>query len=142
MSASLFESVRLLVETQFKADWASRSPVKYGNSSFDQPRNSDWVTLSLRWGDSEQASLGPTTRRLERHAGVIVVQVFVPKNSGEKLLNEHLDFAAAIFRMQTIRDSTNGIELRLFTPRRSYAADEKELRQENLIVPFQADGLF
>lgn len=142
MSAAVFEPVRVLVENRFKNGWSTRTAVKWPNVVFAQPANTAWVALSIRWGESNQASIGPATRRLERHQGVVVIQVFVPKNSGEKALAEHLDFAGSLFRMETELDSTNGVEISYQTPYRTYRGEEKELRQENLIVPFTVDALF
>lgn len=142
MSVAVFEPIRVMVENRFKTGWSTRTPIKFPNVAFAQPPNAAWVSLSIRWGESQQASIGPVTRRLERHSGVVVVQVFVPKNSGEKALSEHLDFAASLFRMDTQLDSTNGVEITYQTPYRTYRGEEKELRQENLIVPFTVDSLF
>ena len=142
MSAAVFEPARVLIETRFNTGWSSRTPIRFGNVAFNQPANQEWVALSIRWGESGQISIGPVGTRLERHNGVVIIQMFVPKNGGEKRLSENLDAGAAIFRMSTELDSTNGIEITYQTPYRAYRAEEKELRQENLIVPFTIDSLF
>jgi len=142
MSTAVFEPARVMIETIFKNGWSTRTPVKFENTNFDQPARSEWVALFIRWGASEQASIGPDGYRMERHVGVVLIQVFSPKGSGLKRHNENLDFAAALFRMQTQNDTTNGVEITFRTPERTYQGESKEMLQENLSIPFQLDSLF
>lgn len=146
MSTSVFEPVRELLEQTFKNGWVTgaseRTPIKWDNAPFAQPANSAWVSFNVRWGTGQQVSIGPATRRLERHVGVIIIQVFTPKNGGTKVMDDHCDFAANLMRMQTIVDAVAGIEIEIRSPTRSFAGEEKELRQDNLSIEFQVDSFF
>ncbi len=142
MSTSVFEPTRKMVEAMFQTSWAARTPVKYDNALFAQPTNAAFVSVSVRWGESQQASIGPAGARMERHSAAIMVQVFVPENSGSKDLSDHCDVVAAIFRMQTIRDNTAGIEVEFRSPRRSFGGTEKELRFDVVAIELQVDSFF
>src|SRR5881628_1431768 len=99
MSSAIFEPVRKLLEGAFSAGWSTRTPVRYENVSFTQPANAAWVGFYVRWGEGLPASVGPSGYRMERQTGVVLIQVFTPKNSGQKASMEHCDFAGSIFRM-------------------------------------------
>lgn len=142
MSTAVFEPARVMIETIFKNGWSTRTPIKYENVFFNQPANLEWVSISIRWGESQQVSIGPTTRRVERNVGVVMLQLFSPKGDGRKRQNENIDFAAALFRLSTQYDETNGIEIEFRTPQVTYVGESKELLQDNLTIPFQLDSLF
>lgn len=142
MSTSIFEPVRKLLEQAFKDAWGARTPVKYENIAFTQPPNAAFVAAYLRWGDGGQVSLGPAGRRMERHTGALLVQIFVPENSGRGALEGHCDFAAGALRMRTFTDSTAGVEVLLRSPSSSDAGLRDTLLQKNVSFPFQADALF
>jgi len=141
VSQNVFNAARVLIETRFKNGWSTRTPVKFESENFNQTGTS-WVRLSIRWGESIQAGLGSPGTRLERHVGVIVLQIFAPVSGGTKTIADHADFAAALFRMVTEIDEVNGVEVAYQTPSRAYAGEEKQMRQENLRIPFQVDALF
>lgn len=142
MSTSIFTPATKLIEQTFKDGWSSRTPVKYENVMFEQPLNASWVALYIRWSTGIQASIGPVGTRIARHAGVIVVQIFTPKDKGKSEMTGHCDFAAAIFRMSHKVDAVAGIEVELREPELQDAGEEKNFLHKNLLVPFQLDGNF
>lgn len=142
MSTAVFEPARKLLENLFKTGWGSRTKIKWDNDAFQHSANTPFVAFSVRWGIGQQVSIGPAGRRLERHSGTIVIQVFVPKNLGGKALGEHCDFAASLMRMQTLLDQTAGVEVEIRSPQRIFVGESGEFRQENVFVEIQVDALF
>lgn len=142
MSLAVFEPGRRLIEKLFSDGWAAQTPIKFENVKFHQPANAPWVALYVRWAFGEQVSVGPVGRRLERHGGAVVVQVFTPKSGGQKLMMDYCDAAASVLRMQTLIDAPTGIELELRAPDLIDAGEEKLLLHKNVSVPFRIDALF
>lgn len=142
MSLAIFEPARKLFESAFQAAWGNTTPIKFENVKFSQPKNAPWVGVFVRFGVSEQASIGPVGRRLERHAGAIIIQCFSPKGSGTKGLNDLCDAAAVVFRMNSLIDQVNGIQIDLQTPRVIPAGEDKELMQANVSTDFLLDSLW
>jgi hypothetical protein len=142
MSTAVFEPTRKLLEQTFATGWGSRSPVKYENVAFAQPANAKWVGFFVRWGDGSQVSLGPSGSRMDRESGAIIIQVFTPKNSGQKASMDECDFAGSIFRMQTLTDSVAGVEVVCRVPTLSDQGEQDELLQKTVSVLFQVDALF
>lgn len=141
MSQNVYNSARVLIENRFVTGWGARTPVKFESENFNQSAAS-WVRLSIRWGESALIGLGSPGTRLERHVGVIILQIFSQLEGGAKTIADHADYASQIFRMITERDTVNGVEIEYRTPSKSFISEEKQVRQENLSIPFQVDALF
>lgn len=76
----MWNTIHSLVETTFTTAWAEATPVAYGNAPFDKPENGAFVRVTVLFSESENAALGGAVR----DNGVVVVQVFTPKNEGER----------------------------------------------------------
>ena len=92
-----FAAERQAIESRFASAWASATPVKYENALFEPPTNAPWVALHILQADAQPGSLKSSTQ-LHLHRGVIVVQVFVPEESGTAAALTLADNVAAIFR--------------------------------------------
>lgn len=93
-----FALTRQAIEARFATAWAIAEPtvpVKYQNALFDQPANSEWVALHVLDGPGAQASL--ETGPFHRYVGVIVIQIFVPENTGTQRARTLGDNAASVF---------------------------------------------
>ena len=77
-----------------------------------------------------------------RDFGVIMIQVFVPKHSGQAAALGHCDFAAQLMEMDQEVDSVNGIDVELRKGRVTDGPEEKEMLQKIVSIPFQVDGFF
>jgi hypothetical protein len=77
-----FADERTAIESRLQAGF-STYPVKYDNTDFKPPRNSPWVSLIILNGSALNASIG-TTRRVQRHSGIIQLDVYTPEASGTK----------------------------------------------------------
>lgn len=115
------------------ARWASawtQTPTAHGNVPFDPAAGTPWVRLSVIDGAGQQASVGAPQAVLERHAGVIVVQVFTPSGEGEGRARWLADQAAAVFR----RQSFSGVSCR--TPSFARLGESGGWFQVNVSIPY------
>ena len=78
--AVIFEDQWKSIEKRMNANW-SGSSVKFDNVPFNYPKEK-YVALHVLFGDGFQASLGDVP--FFRHVGVIMLQIFVPKERGTK----------------------------------------------------------
>ena len=72
--------------------------VKPDGSLTDKPGNAPWTRLSIRMASGDVVSLGGTGSRTFRHAGVALVQVFVPSGQGDGTAYTIADAAASALR--------------------------------------------
>jgi len=82
--------------SRFQTAWGTTTPVRWENAPWVQPVAVPWVAFFLRSGAGQQASIN--TRPLHRFAGVVMVQVFVPEETGEVRAHTLADQIAAVFR--------------------------------------------
>lgn len=118
------------IKTRFSTAWGSTTTVSYPNEAFTEPTNEAWVRLSVLGGSAQQIDLGDSATF--RNLGVIVIQVFVPTDSGVVEAMGHADTAAAIFR----RASFSGITCRAPAVRRVGVDDSGTWYQVNVEIPF------
>ncbi len=88
-----FEDAAKAIESRLQANW-STTPIKFENAPFAET-TSAYVALYIRDGEGNQVSLG--TPALRRWPGLIIVQVFVPENTGTRKAREYADDIGPIF---------------------------------------------
>ncbi|MEM7444292.1 MAG: phage tail terminator-like protein [Pseudomonadota bacterium] len=120
---------------RFDARWAGRTPVAWPNHGFAVPSGAPWVRLTIVDGEARQASLGSPGANLHRHTGVIMVQVFVPIDSGTRTARELADEAAEIFRHQRFD------AIRCDVPSVREIGPDDVWFQVNMSCPFRRDEL-
>lgn len=79
-----------------KAGAAAGLPIRYPNHRFDPPEAAPWLAVSLQTGETNPISLGPRGR--DRTAFVLVVQVFLPEQTGTLQAYRVADDIAALNR--------------------------------------------
>lgn len=105
MSAAVSAAIR----TRFAAEWASRTPVSWPNKSFDPSKVGGdpngaaaspypWVRLTILPATAGVVSSGGAGGRRFRESGLIVVQVFVPENTGDGVAEVLASAACDVFR--------------------------------------------
>jgi hypothetical protein len=94
-----FASERVDIETRFKLTWTG-TPIAWENVAFNAPNNSAWVKLSVLNGNSKYRIIGG----LKRHSGLIVVQVFVPIDTGTSGARAFADSVISIFGDEKFSD--------------------------------------
>ncbi len=85
-------SERASIEGRLNTNWTTTS-IAYDNVDFDPPDNTAWVRLSILNGASGYRAL----EAKKRHTGVIVLQIFGPKNQGSNTLRGYADTLAGVF---------------------------------------------
>jgi len=123
-----FQAERASIEGRLSDNWVT-TPIAYDNVSFDAPDNSAWVRLGIINGASKYRAL----EGKKRHAGVIIIQLFAPKNQGSNLLRGYADTIAAIFE---------GVNFDTVTCRNASLLNvgiSQEWYQMNLSIPYWRD---
>lgn len=95
------EEIAKLIEEIFSTQWALKtSPpaVKYNNVPFRQPANGELITMTIVPGSEQQMSMGD--EKVERQLGVVVFQIFTPKNIGDRRAKQIADLIAGVFRFR------------------------------------------
>lgn len=72
---------RKLIYNQFILDWNNETPFTFDNREFTRP-NIPWVRVTVSERVSNQDTLGRENNRKFLREGSIIIQVFVPNNSG------------------------------------------------------------
>ena len=93
-----YQTGRAAIETRFDTQWADATPIKWGNQRFTPTPGTTFVEFDVVPSGSWR-SLGADSP-LHREIGVIVIQIYVPKNKGMGPALTLADTAAAIFRDQ------------------------------------------
>ena len=97
------ETERLTIEKHLRANW-SQTKIAFENVKFDKPSDSKWISLTINNGSSSQITMGSSTP-LNRHLGLISIQVFTPAGIGTKQAKEMARDVADIFRRRTFNIS-------------------------------------
>jgi hypothetical protein len=129
-----WESERKAIESRFATNWTT-TPIKYEGAPFAE-QHVPHVALFIRYGDRSQVSLGnnPTIRSVS----VIIVQIFVLRETGTALAKTYADSIAAIFdRVQFMTADNNLISCQTASIEQ---ADETEgFFQMNVSIPYTRD---
>jgi len=92
-------SERASIEGRLNTNWSTTN-IAYDNVDFDPPNNTAWVRLTILNGET----LYRTIEAKKRHTGVIVIQVFCPKNQGSNTGKGYADTLAGIFEDSSFDD--------------------------------------
>mgnify|MGYP006409817341 CR=1 FL=1 len=99
-----FEKERLAIENRFSEYW-TYTPVAWENVEFDTPNNEGWVRLNILNGEGDYRAIN----KLKRHTGIIVVQIFVPRDTGTSTIRQYADYASSIFDGRKFNDVVCGV---------------------------------
>jgi len=139
MPSGYFDAERATLEALFQGAFSATTYVAYENVPFAQPEASPWVRMTIRPGLGQSAALGGA---FHRYAGAVIVQCFVPEETGTKPGRDLADAAAAVFLDASGRgkqvSTTNGY-ITFGTPYLEAAGAESGFLQLNVVVPYQRD---
>ncbi len=131
------------LRNRFSAQWVDGSPsaartvIAWGNVNFTPPEAA-WVRFNVHhFPVAEIASLGAPGANLRRIDGTVMVEVFVPVNQGEGVVDDHCDAAAAIYR-----DLTSQQGLRFGEPSVVNVGPLDGWYKKDVLVPFVRDTVF
>lgn len=119
----------------FSAQWGSRTPIAWPNDAYEPQEGTPWVRVTILQESSDwEAITGSNTEEMGR----VVVQVFVPRDSGTQALNSLVDAARAAFR------DADGPDIRFGAPGSRWIeyseAEQPHWHQANVSVPFEFRG--
>jgi hypothetical protein len=94
-----FADERAAIAGRFSSNWSGTTAdrIRWENQKFRQPESGAWVSLSIRNGEARVAGISANDP-LNRYLGIIIVDVFVPEDTGTDTARTLADAAAAIFR--------------------------------------------
>ncbi len=132
-----FADTRQAIESRFAANFTAL-PVWYEGAPFDPPKTG-YVRLTILGGDGAQISTGASP--LHRYAGVIMIDVFMPEETGTATGWAHCDTIEAIFRKVQFSAGNSGTIL-CRTPSARTLPAESGWQPFQVSVPFQRDRIF
>ena len=97
-----FDEFRAYVEARMASEW-STTPISFENVTDSaalkaaKDSKSPWVRFVIREGDGALDTIGSDSR-LERHAGIVFVSIFVAQGDGTETARSYAKDIAAIFR--------------------------------------------
>lgn len=136
----MFAASVALMETQFAGAFSETDRFYENQVAPVLPASREWVRMTVRWGKALHRSRGSMNR--EEHLGNVVVQVFVPEQSGHDRARVIMDDGAEALQMETLTDTTDGVKVCLGRARGVTTMERKGYFQANLDVPFSAYGMF
>lgn len=140
----MFDAIRKKLEGVFVAQWAALGGgVKYAlpNVAFKQPEGpaAEFVRLSILAAGGELKSIGRKQR--EEQSGIVMVQIFTPKNKGTKRSRQIADWTAPIFRYKQFREDDITITFH-DAPELRDVGERTDFFQQNLVMPYRATKIF
>jgi hypothetical protein len=99
-----FENERLSIEDRFEDNW-TYTTIAWENVEFDTPNNDYWVRFNILNGDGDYRGIN----NLKRHTGIIVVQLFAPRNVGTSTIRLYADYASSLFDSRKFSDVVCGV---------------------------------
>lgn len=99
-----FAATEAIIRSRFDTEWTAAGrtePILFDNQGDDNVvRDSAWVRLTVLPGESRQVEMGNTRRW--RRSGIVVIQIFIPTNTGTGLAQELGDAVLEIFEGLTV----------------------------------------
>lgn len=128
------EEIENTIRTRFKLlfDDVESYPVQYDNAPFsEKPDDSPYVTWHVEWDTALNSTLGDLEYR---YFGTAIIEIWVPIESGTKVLNQIIDKVTTVYR-----SVTDGI-VQFRTPRPlNVGVVGEKWRKTNVLCPWQAD---
>lgn len=126
------------------SDWTA-TQISWPNRDFTPPSKAAWLAVTIQSGDGAQLELGGDVEVTHRHPGIVIVQVFVPANWGDKTALDLADQVAALFRRQRV-DLYELVEVKgsivFRTPSVRAIGVDGAFFQVNVSIPFVRDYLY
>lgn len=131
------EAIRRTIEAHAAANW-SETPLAWDNLTYDAAARGPWLRLSVSGSTGRQVTLGAPEGRIFRRRGQVLLQLFVPVNSGPSEAAGLADRAASLFEGRSL-ESTIGPVTFAAADITETGPDGHGWRLTLITVPFQAD---
>ena len=130
-----FADEAVAVRQRFAANWLETA-IAWPNTTFTPSQTEEWVRLTILPAAALEAALGGARYR---YIGQAIVQVFVPKNTGDGRALELADAACGIFRGVTADGIRYTGPLGEVPGVRVIGDDGNGFFQVNCVIPFWRD---
>lgn len=134
----MFALIRKSIESTFAAGWPTASedtPYCFDNVPLKQTDPKRFVRLSIRLGRPVNHTIG--TKRVPKMPGVVMIQIFTPKNAGNEASKALADIATGLFEYRQFREG--GVTITFEDPGELQPTGVRtDFYQENLILRFLA----
>jgi hypothetical protein len=80
----------------------SATPVSLENEKYSPPTNTAWCRASVRHLTSAQTSLGKVTNRRFDYQALLIVQVYIPLDTGLELADQVVEALRSVFQGRRI----------------------------------------
>lgn len=130
-----FAAERQAIEARMAAAFTT-IPVRYENAPFKEIQTA-YCALFVRRGEGHQITLGPAPQ-LNRWAGLIIVQIFVPEDTGTQVVAGYADSIADVFRRQEFSVTGSGL-IRCRVPSIQEVGTRNGWYQMNVTTPYIRD---
>ena len=130
-----FADERKAIESRLAAAWTT-TPIRYENVPFGAI-STPYVALFIIDGQGQQISLG-TAPVLRRWVGIIMIQVFVPQDTGTQIVKSYADTIGVIFDRAQFSSGNSGT-IRCRVPSIQSIGIQNGWQQINVSIPFIRD---
>lgn len=110
-------------------------PVEYENVAFQPPANAVWCRFSILSSERADAAIGVA---FKRNVGVVMLQIFTPKDGGTKAANEATDKLASILDNASIAPGSGDIQFQTVS-QRTVGLNRDGWHQKNAWCEFRVD---
>ena len=115
---------------------ANSLTIAWPNRDFQPPQKANWLRVTLRGVDGRQKEMG-STRNIHSYSHVLIVQVFVPANTGDLIARQLADGLADVFRGQAVSVTDGTVRFR--APTVTDVGNSGAWYQMNVSVPVVSD---
>lgn len=130
---------RQTIGNLFDQHWAGRTPVEWPNTKFDPVEGMSYVRFHVVRGNADRLEFG-SDRKTRRQYGRVIVQVLVPRGTGDRDALVLCDQIEAIFRTNGQLTSAEG-RLLFREPVSRPLGSEGAFHQHNVSIPYLYDSL-
>ena len=132
-----FEAMANAARSRFKTQIADAYslPVQYDNQDYDNPDNTLWCRLSIRFGETAVVEIGGSGGNKYRTQGIMYAQLFAPTGEGDKNILQMAGRINSAFKCV----SQSGVNFK--TPSIKQVGRLGSEWQVNVVCPFYADTI-
>lgn len=123
----------------FDLQWAERTPVEWPNTKFDPVEGGKYIRFHVVRGNADRLEIG-SDRKTRRQYGRVLIQVLVPRGTGDREALTLCDEVETIFRTNGQVTTSEG-RLLFREPVSRPIGSEGAFHQHNVTIPYLYDSL-
>lgn len=115
-------------------------PVDWPNKEFEKPQGQTWIRFTVKDQKGTQIEMG-SVNNTHRVQGSLILQVFVPADSGDGAALTLCDTLGELYRQQVLNFPDNSGHVRMRDPVAIPVGRDGAFWQTNVVIPFHRDDL-